>query len=57
MNWEYIKDAVDADVMAYASARDQALQQAQVKMIQSMPSAKPSKQASRASKNVATRPI
>lgn len=50
VNWEYIKDAVDADVMAYASARDQALQQAQVKMIQSMPSAKPSKQASRASK-------
>lgn len=50
VNWEYIKDAVDADVMAYASARDQALQQAQVKMIQSMPSAKPSKQTSRASK-------
>lgn len=50
VNWEYIKDAVDADVMAYASARDQALQQAQVKMIQSMPSAKPAKQTSRASK-------
>lgn len=48
VNWDYIKDAVDADVMAYAAARDQALEQAQVKMIQSMPSAKPSKQTSRA---------
>lgn len=40
VNWNMIKDEVDANIQAYAAARDQALYNAQVKMLQSMPAVK-----------------
>lgn len=40
VNWEMIRDEVDQDVSVFAQVRDQALYQAQVKMIETMPSVK-----------------
>lgn len=40
VNWNIIKDEVDANIQAYAAARDQAMYNAQVKMLQSMPAVK-----------------
>lgn len=40
VNWNIIKDEVDANIHAYAAARDQAMYNAQVKMLQSMPAVK-----------------
>lgn len=42
VNWEMIKDEVDADISAFARARDGALHQASMKMIETMPSVTPS---------------
>ncbi len=50
VNWNLIKDEVDANINAYAAARDQALYQAQVKMIQSMPSVTTAKKTTRANR-------
>lgn len=47
VNWNAIKAEVDATISAYASARDQALHQAQMKMIQSMPAARPTRKSAR----------
>lgn len=50
VNWNMIKDEVDANISACAAARDRALYQAQVKMMQSMQTVKPTKQAVRKTK-------
>ena len=50
VNWNLIKDEVDANINAYAAARDQALHQAQLKMIQSMPSVTAAKKTTRANR-------
>lgn len=47
VNWTMIKDEVDADVSKWAHARDQALYDAQVRMIQTMPSMKADKSRTR----------
>lgn len=50
VNWNLIKDEVDANINAYAAARDQALHQAQVKMMESMPSMTSGRKTTKASR-------
>ena len=50
VNWNLIKDEVDANINAYAAARDQALHQAQVKMMESMPSVTSGRKTTKASR-------
>lgn len=47
VNWNMIKDEVDANISACAAARDRALYQAQVRMMQSMPAVKPTRKNTR----------
>lgn len=49
VNWSMVCAEVDDNIFAYAAARDQAISQAQKKMIQNMPAAKPSKKTVRKS--------